>query len=380
MSWIKRIAAWGLAAVLLLSALPALGEQDAYSVAPTSPMWKVYKPSLHYYYQQLDEMEKRAFSQWYDAIAYGKPELWGAVFLQDLTNEQQRRVQYAILFDCPELMFGDSQLSKFWPDVSWDDEWNIVYQNDALVAHSKKISGYWKKTKAVLDRIKKRKDWGKTAYDHELAYDRFIVNNCVYKKDTQSKINYSLRGAFSVFVTKKAVCEGYARSTQLALRYFGIPCLYIYGTGDGEAHAWNLVKLGKDWYHYDPTWQDADDKKFFADYLPYFNVTDALIKRTHTIDREAQTEYGFVFPACKATTFDYYKRSGRLLGADWKKKLPTIVKKAKASKKSAIGVRFANVKQLNAAYQYVNKGKMRFRFSYRYSRDSGGLLLYFIFK
>lgn len=381
MSCIKKTLALLLALALAAGALPALATRDAaYSSSPTSPMWEVYKPTLHYYYQQLNDREKQAFSRWYDAIAYGKAEWWGAADF-GLTNDQQRRVQYAILFDCPELMFADTQLAQFWPNISLDAQWNLVFKNDALTVHANKIDDYWVNTKAVLERIKKRKDWGKTAYDHELAYDRYIVNNCSYQRDSVGKTNYDLRGAFSVFVFKKAVCEGYARATQLALRYFGIPCLYIYGTAGNESHAWNLVKLGKDWYHYDPTWQDAGTKRLFADYLPYFNVTDALIKRSHTIDREAQTEYGFDFPSCNATAFDYYKRNNKLLGADWQKKLPGIVKKAKSTGKQYVAVRFTSEKLLKAAYRYVNRGRMRFHFRYYYySPFTESLLLYFAFK
>lgn len=363
---IKRGAAFLLVLILLSSLLPAALAEDyvdcrtTYSIAPKSSVWKTYKANLHYYYNQLTEKEKRAFSCRYDSIALGKPELW-VLSGFDLSYRENDRVMYALVFDCPELMLGDTQYSKIQPDIDVYTFWAtnskkmIINNASSLIAHSKKISNWIKQSKAVLNKIKKRKDWGKTAFDHQLAYDRYIVNNCSYKldiKNSNSKPNYNLRGAFSVFVTKKAVCEGYARSTMFAMRCFGIPCIYVYGWGGGEPHAWNMVKIGKYWFHYDPTWQDADSKNFFADWLPYFDVTDTLIKRSHTLNMEAKSK-GFTFPSAKSNASDYYKKKGKYLGADWKKKLASLIASAKKNGKKAIGIRFSNVKYYNAAYSYI---------------------------
>ena len=74
------------------------------------------------------------------------------------------------------------------------------------------------------------------------------------------------------------VCAGYARSLQYILNKLGIPCYYIYGTANGEYHAWNIVQLGGEWYNVDLTWCDQDTGAAYT----YYNVTDAVLSANHT--------------------------------------------------------------------------------------------------
>ena len=392
MKMFKRVLAFLLMLILFSSLIPmALAESKtyiptAYSTAPKASIWKTYKANLHYFYNQLNEKEKQAFSSRYDSIALGKPELWVWSGF-DLSYTEYQRAWYALVYDTPELMLGDSQYAAIQPEVSFYTYSKEVAEVSAskLLAHSKKISNYWKKTKAVLDKIKKGKSYGKNSYTHQLALDRYMVKNCKYKLDSKydrSKVNYNLRAAFSVFVTKKAVCEGYARAAELALRYYGVPCIYVYGRGNGENHAWNMVKLGKYWYHYDPTWQDGNDKetRIYTDYMPYFNVTEKLLKRSHTIDKEAKTTYSFTLPSATKTEQEYYAKNKKLLGKNWKSKLLSLLKSAKKNKKKRLGVRFSDVKYFNAAVSTLKKNKVQpgFGYTYWYMKDS--LVLYFSWK
>ena len=370
MKMFKRVLAFLLMLILFSSLIPmALAESKtyiptAYSTAPKASIWKIYKANLHYFYNQLNDKEKQAFSSRYDSIALGKPELWVWSGF-DLSYTEYQRAWHALVFDTPELMLGDSQYAAIKPEVSFYTLSQEVAEVSAskLLAHSKKISNYWKKTKVVLDKIKKGKSYGKNSYTHQLALDRYMVKNCKYKLDSKydrSKINYNLRAAFSVFVTQKAVCEGYARAAELALRYYGVPCIYVYGDanngkGSWEPHAWNMVKLGKNWYHYDPTWNDQNDKdkRIYPDYLPYFNLTDSLIGHSHKMDKEASTTYSFSLPKANSSDYEYYKKTKQVLGKDWKKKLASLISKAKKAKKKGVGIRFSSTKYYKAAYSYV---------------------------
>ena len=378
MKALKRSVALLLAMILLWACLPAALAADSsgkiipstYSTAPKSSVWKTYKASLHYYYNQLTKKEKMAFSCLYDGIAQGKVEKTILKYF-DLTDYEKARVIYAIRYDTPELMFGDTELSGFLPNgyyncnvITRDDvvtyELNSYSWSDTkLTTHAKKINNWLKKTKTVLNKIKKSKSYGKSAYSHQVALDRYMVKNCKYYDDRKGgKVTtYKYRAAYSVFLTKKAVCEGYARTAMLALRYFGIPCIYVYGQAKGDkgwdGHAWTMVKLGGYWYHYDPTWQDADSSKMISAYFPYFNVTDKVIKRSHTIDKEAKTRYGFKFPTASKTTYEYYTRNKRVLGKDWKNKLAKLIDSAKRAKKTYIGFRFSNISYYNQAHKYV---------------------------
>ena len=57
----------------------------------------------------------------------------------------------------------------------------------------------------------------------------------------------------------------------------GIETKIVLGKGNGEDHAWNLVKLHDIWYHLDCTWDDpVPDVKGRVLYN-YFNLNDEKI-------------------------------------------------------------------------------------------------------
>ncbi len=74
------------------------------------------------------------------------------------------------------------------------------------------------------------------------------------------RVNYDLTyekaSAYDALIGKSAVCEGYAMAAYLMFTQAGLDCKIIGGTADGEAHAWNIVKVDGKWYNIDLTWDD----------------------------------------------------------------------------------------------------------------------------
>ena len=85
---------------------------------------------------------------------------------------------------------------------------------------------------------------------------RYLMSRCSYSyydyyHDTPGdRPAYSDRG---VVFKKKAVCSGYSEAFERLCLYSGIKCTTVCSPD----HAWNLVKVGKKWYHYDTTWNDC---------------------------------------------------------------------------------------------------------------------------
>lgn len=46
------------------------------------------------------------------------------------------------------------------------------------------------------------------------------------------------------------ICEGYAKGYNLLLKAAGIESFYVHS----NSHAWNIVKLGNQYFHVDTTW------------------------------------------------------------------------------------------------------------------------------
>lgn len=93
------------------------------------------------------------------------------------------------------------------------------------------------------------------------AYD-WICNNIQY--------DYSLNNhsAYSAFVTKKTVCEGYTAAFQLIMEELGIEC----HTVSNSNHTWNVVKFEGKWYWVDATWGDQES---YVDYTWFLCGTNA---------------------------------------------------------------------------------------------------------
>lgn len=76
-------------------------------------------------------------------------------------------------------------------------------------------------------------------------------------------------------------------------------------------HAWNLVKLGNDWYHLDATWDDPTPDRKGRILHTYFNVTDSYIKSSHHFNAS-------YYPTMTATKMNFYVRSKQRF-TSWKK-------------------------------------------------------------
>ena len=277
-----------LLSMLLVLCSVSLAGGEAYPEEPASPAWRVYDPSLHWMYAQLTSREKRAFSARYDAAAMGDVSLWDLSGL-GLSAYEEERVMLALLQDCPELMMCSPEIPVLgFYAVLEDAQWfqNNAQGNRALLDACRER----------LNALKQSDAWGTTNLDHERAWDALMVKGTEYLLDDDGPegsrhLTSDVRAACSVILNRTAVCEGFARSTQLALRFFGISCLYVSGDAGGGGHAWNYVCLDGAWHQYDPTWNRHDGE------TRYFHMTQADCAARRI--REEFDAHGFQFPVCR---------------------------------------------------------------------------------
>ena len=123
----------------------------------------------------------------------------------------------------------------------------------------KKRSAFNKKVNAIVKKLKKKAKGKNEAQRARIALD-YIAANCRYVRTPYDQ------SAYGVFLKKKAVCAGYARSYKLLCDELGVKCICVSGTVDGEEHMVNFVRVKKKWYYVDPTWCDrgstAEDTYF----------------------------------------------------------------------------------------------------------------------
>ena len=181
-----------------------------------------------------------------------------------------------------------------------------------------------------------------TDFDKILAVYRYIINNTDYV------VSETDQNLLSVMTTGIGTCAGYSRTFQYLMHRLNIPCTMALGYGDdGEAHGWNVVLCGGQWYHIDVTWGDPvdewDNPGTSLDYT-YCMLTDEEIFRTHTVDDMIP------LPECVATEFNYYRYTGRLMSAWDALRYESLLRTAMGSGEMWFSVRFDSQETFDAAW------------------------------
>ncbi len=142
-----------------------------------------------------------------------------------------------------------------------------------------------------------------TDYEKVVAVHDYIVNNTQYKVQGSEFPTNEPYTAFGSLIQGVAVCQGYSEAVNMLLYRSGIYSTLVRGEGksyDWINHAWNLVKLGKGYYHIDTTFDDPvlQDGKEVLRYS-YLNVTDEEISVDHIWETDD-------YPPCSSTEYNFF--------------------------------------------------------------------------
>ena len=91
----------------------------------------------------------------------------------------------------------------------------------------------------------------------------YICNHVDYAYNSKEEQRYTAYGALC---TGKAVCQGYAVLFYRLCKEAGLSVRIISGTGNGGAHAWNIVRIGSKYYNVDCTW-DGQNTATYNNFL-----------------------------------------------------------------------------------------------------------------
>ena len=99
---------------------------------------------------------------------------------------------------------------------------------------------------------------GDSDYEKILKIHDYLIDTIEYDSSVSKDNIYNIYGAL---VSKKCVCEGYAKAFQYLLTEAGIDNIIVIGSATNskdktESHAWNYVKINDNWYAVDVTWDD----------------------------------------------------------------------------------------------------------------------------
>ena len=237
------------------------------------------------YYNMLDERGKHLYRQIYANAMELNPDFKAVE--KSMPWASFRNVFEAVFNDHPELFWLNTEYSAGYRDNGECLEIVLSFNRTA-----KDIDAASSSFDQGADNI------GNAAYGSEYEQEK-AIHDAILDGFSYSKSAEMNQSAYSGFVNNSTVCAGYARCFQYIMQNLGIPCYYCRGVA-GEPHAWNIIKLGGDYYNVDATWDDSEQTWRYE----YFNLSDAELNKDHR-----RTSLSVYLPACNGGQYSHLEQA-----------------------------------------------------------------------
>ena len=292
-------------------------------------------------YGELSPDGKAAYRALYDAVLEHKE----TVYIPALSATELSSVHAALKYDNPQLPCISDEFSYGSFGALYYVKMQYDYSKTECDALSTELISTAKAICAACE--------GRGAYERELYLHDALIRLAEYE---DGGINANT--AAGALVDRKGVCAGYALGMKLLCDISGIDSCVVRGTaenaGGSEAHAWIVVKIGGEWYHVDPTWDDPinesdNDQLTHA----YFNLPTEWIGEDHS---------DFLLPSgilCDSTEANYYVREGLYCEREsWRSVIKGAVAERFGSLPCDVEFRFADEALFDEAYDELINGEI----------------------
>lgn len=251
-----------------------------------------------YYFKQLTEEEQRVYRELLKGIRAREKEFYLTISDDDSID----RSYHAVLKDHPEIFWVHNR-EKIYKTTYSDSDYCVftpgyTYTDSEIDEIQTAMEQSFQEVRALIP-----EDAGD--YEKVRIVYTYVIDHTQYQTGEDDQ---SIAG---VFWKKSAVCAGYAGAVQYLLERMDIPCIYVDGStkGSTEGHAWDIVKIGQEYYYVDATNGDQPDflngdaaqleehKTIIYDYLCPFPEE---YEKTYTPSEE------LTVPACTAKNLDFY--------------------------------------------------------------------------
>lgn len=251
-----------------------------------------------YYFKQLTEEEQRVYRELLKGIRAWEKEFYLTISDDDSID----RSYHAVLKDHPEIFWVHNR-EKIYKTTYSDSDYCVftpgyTYTDSEIDEIQTAMEQSFQEVRALIP-----EDAGD--YEKVRIVYTYVIDHTQYQTGEDDQ---SIAG---VFWKKSAVCAGYAGAVQYLLERLDIPCIYVDGStkGSTEGHAWDIVKIGQEYYYVDATNGDQPDflngdaaqleehKTIIYDYLCPFPEE---YEKTYTPSEE------LTVPACTAKDLDFY--------------------------------------------------------------------------
>jgi transglutaminase/protease-like cytokinesis protein 3 len=120
--------------------------------------------------------------------------------------------------------------------------------------------------------------------------------------------NVASHNAYGAIINKLAVCDGFSSAFSLLVQKLGFKCMLVFGRSAYTSaalsnHAWNIIKVRNQYYHFDITWDARKFNELSLFSYVYFAMSDVEITNDHKWNKTTT-------PACTDDNFSYYSKNG----------------------------------------------------------------------
>ena len=216
---------------------------------------------------KLNPDEKIVYAEILNGTRNNKSE----IIISYTPNCDLEKIYQHFMYDHPELYNVSPQFSM--TSVGNRAIMNMKYIYDRYTA--KQIDA---KIKDVVNKLKQQIDMVNDLVEKEKIIIEYLVRNVEYQID-----NLKNQNAASALYFGKAQCSGFASAFKYLCDVFGIWCMSVFGEYNNKKalvsgpHAWNIVKLGNDYYNVDVTMMQGANTNN-KDKLYYFGINCSDLK------------------------------------------------------------------------------------------------------
>ena len=288
--------------VSLSGCLPKFGSESLIEEELQERQIDASEEVLYYGYQSLSKEEQKVYRQ----IAEGLEQQEAEIRITPLSEERLMTVFNMVMIDHPEYFWIEGEFQYTTVEDLNENTKTAIQLMPVYTVEKEQTESLKQQIEQQADAWIAEIDAPFDAYEKIKSVYELLIREVEY--DETSLYNQTIQ---SVFLEKKTVCMGYAKATQYLLNKMGIFCTLVTGNILDEAnssHAWNLVRIGENYYYVDTTWgspgYNAQGDREDAISYSYLCCSDKIISATHKANED------ILLPSCTDESYHYYRRKG----------------------------------------------------------------------
>ncbi|MCR5681445.1 MAG: S-layer homology domain-containing protein [Clostridiales bacterium] len=264
--WISRLCA---AFMLIALICPAHAENASHVVSE-------YRQSIASY----DQIYNRVA----DAVDSGAETL--SLFEYRITVEDFMRIYSDLFANAPEFFFLAPRVAYHTADGLFSDTVvDVTFQYTMTRAEREAASAFYEKEVAyIVSSVPGGlSDTEKALYVHD-----FIISAYGYDETE------SIYDTYTFLKTRTGVCQAYSLLYMRVMRELGVECAVV--TSSEMRHAWNIVKIGGNWYHVDLVYDDPRPDRVGRVLHDFFLLSDDEIRARDHVGWSSTVKCGTAWP------------------------------------------------------------------------------------